>query len=127
QEREFGRKPGQFVEEDQAAHKQKQGAAENLHDVKILPKILVKSHELADSQSCQQKGDGQARGIHRKQENAARDRVAGCGERKNRGKNRPDAGSPTEANAKPSKKALQKPGCAMPVRRWTSRFSQRAK
>ena len=73
--------------------------------MKILPKILVKNHELADSQSCQQKRDGQARGIHRKQENAARDRIAGCGERKNRSKNRPDAGSPTESERKTQQEA----------------------
>src|SRR5207245_8989145 len=105
QKREFGREPGQLIEENQAAHKQKQGPAENLHSMEILSKILIKSHELADPQSCQQKGDGQARGIHRKQENASRDRMAGCGERENRGKNRPDAGSPPEGERKTQQEA----------------------
>src|SRR5437667_10741230 len=38
----------------------------------------------------------------------------------------PMQGVQPKANAKPRKKPLQTPGCAMLPRRWTSRLSQRA-
>src|SRR5215469_16759669 len=83
QKRQLSREPGQLVEEDQAPHAQQQSAAENLHSVEVLPKVLVKNHELADTQRCKQERNGESGRIHRQQNDASSNRVASRGKPEN--------------------------------------------
>src|SRR5712692_6579074 len=110
QECQFTREPGQLVEEDQSADEQKQSAAEKFHGMEIFAKVLVESHELADAQSREQKRNGEARGIHREEKNAAGNRVAGGGERENGGEDGADARGPAESEREAEQKAAPNAG-----------------
>jgi hypothetical protein len=77
--------PRQAVGEDQAADKKKQSAAEEFDSVEMLSEALVEAQELADAQGGEQKGNGQACGVHGEKEHTAGDSVAGRGEREHGG------------------------------------------
>src|SRR6202030_1067967 len=93
---EFAGHPRQAIDENQPAHKKQQSSAEYFDGVQMLSEALIKTQELSDAERGEEKRHGEAGGIHRKQQNAARDGIAGGGERQHRGKNRSDTRRPVE-------------------------------
>src|SRR5258708_1565513 len=102
--------PREAVDEDQAADKKKQRAAEELDGVKMLSEALVEAQELANAECGEQKGHGEAGGVHGEKENAAGDGVAGCCERKHRRENGPDARRPTKSEGEAEEEPAPDPG-----------------
>src|SRR5258708_4533323 len=105
QESQFSREPGQLVDEDKAPDEQKQSAAEKFDGMEIFSKVLVENHELADAEGREQEGNSQAGGVDGEEQDAARNRVAGGGERENGGENWADAGRPAEGEREAQEEA----------------------
>src|ERR1700693_360551 len=66
----------------------------------MLSEALIKTQKLPNAERGKEKRHGESGGIHRKKQNAARDGIAGGGERQHRRKNRSDARRPTERERK---------------------------
>src|SRR5713101_2529790 len=64
------RQPRKAVGKNQRPYQQQQNAAGHLDGVQVLAEALVEDHELAHAQRGKQKGDGQAGGIRRQQEDS---------------------------------------------------------
>lgn len=101
---EFAGHPSEPVGEDQRPNKKKQRAAKHLDGVEMLSKALIEAQKLTNAESGEQKGNGESRGVHREEQDAARDRVAGSSERQHRGENGADAGGPAEGECETEKK-----------------------
>src|ERR1700676_614298 len=62
----------------------------------MLSEALIEPQELADAERSKQKRNCKTRGVHRKKQNTARNRIAGGGQREHGRENRPDARRPAE-------------------------------
>src|SRR5215472_3236231 len=78
--------------------------------MEILAKILVKRHELADSQSGKQKRNRQPGRIHGEKQHPARDGRAVRGKNENGAKDRADARGPSESEGEAQQKAAPDAG-----------------
>src|SRR5215472_15879397 len=78
--------------------------------MEILAKILVKRHELADSQSGKQKRNRQPGRIHGEKQHPARDGRAVRGKNENGTKDRVDARGPSESEGEAQQKAAPDAG-----------------
>ena len=110
QEAELSGEPREAVHEDQAADKEQKRAAEEFDGVEMLSEALIKLEKLADAESSEEKGNGQAGGIDGEQEDAAGDGVAGGRQGENRGEDGADAGRPAESEGKAEEKTAPDAG-----------------
>src|SRR5579859_2208520 len=76
----------------------------------MLSEALIKTQELANTERGKKKRNGEAGGIHRKQQNSARDGIAGRRERQHGGKNRSDARRPAEREREAEQKSAPDAG-----------------
>src|SRR5258708_32949037 len=76
----------------------------------MLSEALVEAQELANAECGEQKGHGEAGGVHGEKENAASDGVAGCCERKHRRENGPEARRPTKSEGEDEEEPSPDPG-----------------
>src|SRR5579864_1864267 len=102
--------PRQAIDEHQPAHEQKQSAAEEFDGVQMFSEALVKTQELPDPQRGQKERNGQPRGVHREEQNAARDGITGGGQRQHGGQNRSDARGPAKGERKAQQEAAPDAG-----------------
>src|SRR5712692_9622142 len=81
--------------------------------MKMLSEALVETQELADAKSGEQERNGETGGVHGKEQNSARDGIAGGGERKHSGKNWSDARRPAKRECETEEEAAPDAGlCA---------------
>src|SRR5712692_4614806 len=78
--------------------------------MKMLSEALVETQELADAKSGEQERNGETGGVHGKEQNSARDGIAGGGERKHRRKNWSDARCPAKRERETEEEAAPDPG-----------------
>src|SRR5258707_8644108 len=76
----------------------------------MLSEALVEAEELANAQSGEQKGNGEARGVDREEQNAAGDGVTGCRKRQHGREDGADARRPSEGKGKTEEKPAPNPG-----------------
>src|SRR5258708_8064008 len=76
----------------------------------MLSEALVETEELANAQSGEQKGNGEARGVDREEQNAAGDGVTGCRKRQHGREDGADARRPSEGKGKTEEKPAPNPG-----------------
>src|SRR5260370_35477522 len=76
----------------------------------MVSEALVEAEELANAQSGEQKGNGEARGVDREEQNAAGDGVTGCRKRQHGREDGADARRPSEGKGKTEEKPAPNPG-----------------
>src|SRR5260370_26554592 len=76
----------------------------------MLSEALVEAEELANAQSGEQKGNGEARGVDREEQNAAGDGVTGCRKGEHGREDGADARRPSEGKGKTEEKPAPNPG-----------------
>src|SRR5260370_33138130 len=76
----------------------------------MLSEALVETEELTNAQSGEQKGNGEARGVDREEQNAAGDGVTGCRKGEHGREDGADARRPSEGKGKPEEKPAPNPG-----------------
>src|SRR5258707_13280207 len=76
----------------------------------MLSEALVEAEELANAQSGEQKGNGEARGVDREEQNAAGDGVTGCRKGQHGREDGADARRPSEGKGKTEEKPAPNPG-----------------
>src|SRR5260370_30992961 len=76
----------------------------------MLSEALVEAEELANAQSGEQKGEGQAGGGEREEQNAGGDGVTGCRKGEHGREDGADARRPSEGKGKTEEKPAPNPG-----------------